>query len=222
MSKARAVFRSAIVLYFIIAFEVVIMISPFAGFFYSVFNPFLLETAKYRATRWLSAFYLPHMILPQDWFLQFVRVIGSVMFVLGAAIFLVCAIQVYTAKFAKKGAVLAGFYSFIRHPQYLALGMAGLGLAILWPRFPTIVLWLVMIFVYYALAKDEERRMLKAHKETYDSYMKKTGMFLPKGIEKLLSPASRIGKAEVVSKIPVGKSSMFFGIKEGKEFPATE
>ena len=197
MNKAKAVLSSAIVLYFITALEVLIMISPFAGFFYSVFNPFLLETAKYLATRWLSAFYLPHMILPQDWFLQFVRVSGSVMFVLGTAIFLVCAIQIYAAKFTRKGAVLAGFYSIIRHPQYLALCMAGLGLAILWPRFLTIVLWLIMIFVYYALAKDEDRRMLKAHKETYDSYMKKTGMFLPKEVEKLLSPSSRVGQAAI-------------------------
>ncbi len=195
MNKARAVFNSAIVLYFVIALEVLIMISPFAGFFYSVFNPFLIGTARYPATRWLSAFYLPHMVLPQDWFLQFVRVMGSVIFVLGAAIFLVCAIQVYTAKFVKKGAVYGGFYSFIRHPQYLSLGMAGLGLAILWPRLLTILLWLVMIFVYYALARDEERRMLRAHKETYDPYIKKTGMFLPRGIERSLTPSSRIGRA---------------------------
>ncbi len=194
MNERKIIFNSAIVLYFIIALEVLIMISPFAGFFYSVFNPFLVGTARYPATRWLSAFYLPHMVLPQDLFLQFVRVMGSVMFVLGSVIFLVCAVQIYSAKLMKRGAVLSGLYSFIRHPQYLALGMAGLGLAILWPRFLTIVMWLVMIFVYYALAKDEERRMLKAHKETYDSYMKKTGMFLPRGIEKSLTLSSRIGK----------------------------
>ncbi len=197
MNERKIILNSAIFLYFVIALEVLIMISPFAGFFYIVFNPFLLEAAKYPATRCLTAFYLPHMILPQDWFLQFVRVSGSVMFVLGAALFLVCAIQIYTAKFMKKGAVLSGFYSIIRQPQYLALGMAALGLAILWPRFLTIVLWLVMIFVYYALAKDEERRMLKAHKETYDSYMKKTGMFLPRGIEKILLPSSLIGQAVI-------------------------
>ncbi len=195
MNKARAVFNSAIALYFVIALEVLIMISPFAGFFYSVFNPFLIETTKYPATRWLGAFYLPHMVLPQDLFLQFVRVTGSVLFVLGATVFLACAVQVYIAKFLKKGAVLSGLYSFVRHPQYLALGMAGLGLAILWPRFLTVVLWLVMIFVYYALAKDEERRMLKAHKETYEPYIENTGMFMPKGVEKLLIPSSRIGKA---------------------------
>lgn len=31
-----------------------------------------------------------------------------------------------------------------------------------------------------------------------------------------------IEKMEVVSRIPVGKSAMYFGIKEGNEFPGTE
>jgi protein-S-isoprenylcysteine O-methyltransferase Ste14 len=187
--------RSSIVLYFVIAFEVLIMISPFAGFFYSVFNPVLLKLAAHPSTRWLSAFYLPHMVLPQDWFLQFVRVMGSVLFVLGMVIFLVCAAQIYTAKFTKKGAVLGGLYAYIRHPQYLALGLAGLGLSILWPRFLTIVLWLLMTIVYYFLAKDEERRMLNAHEATYRAYMQKTGMFLPSRIERAIAPSSPMMKA---------------------------
>ena len=160
MNTTKTLLRSALVLYFVIAFEVLIMISPFAGFFYSVFNPVLLKFAAHSSTRWLSAFYLPHMVLPEDPLLQFVRVTGSVLFVLGMAVFFICAIQIYAAKFMKKGAVLGGLYSSIRHPQYLALGLAGLGLSILWPRFLTIVLWLVMALVYYFLAKDEERRML--------------------------------------------------------------
>ncbi len=56
----KAVLSSAVVLYFIIGFEILIMISPFAGLFYSVFTPFLLRLAKYPATRWLNAFFLPH------------------------------------------------------------------------------------------------------------------------------------------------------------------
>jgi protein-S-isoprenylcysteine O-methyltransferase Ste14 len=195
MNTRKTLLGSALVVYFVIAFEVLIMISPFAGFFYSVFNPVLLKLAGHPSTRWLSAFYLPHMVLPQDGLLQFVRVMGSVLFVLGMAIFLACAAQIYTAKFMKKGAVLGGLYSIIRHPQYLGLGIAGLGLSILWPRFLTIVLWLAMTFVYYFLAKDEERRMLRAHEETYRAYMKKTGMFLPRGLEKPLTPSSRPGKA---------------------------
>jgi len=43
MGKAKAILNSAIVLYFVICFEIVIMISPFAGFFYSAFNPVLLR-----------------------------------------------------------------------------------------------------------------------------------------------------------------------------------
>ncbi len=194
MNTKKTLLRSAIVLYFVIALEVLIMISPFAGFFYSVFNPVLLKLAGNSATRWLSAFYLPHMVLPQDWFLQFVRVMGSVLFVVGMTVFFVCAAQIYTAKFTKKGAVLKGLYSFIRHPQYLGLGIAGLGLSILWPRFLTIVLWLIMTLVYYFLARDEERRMLNAHELTYRQYMNKTGMFLPRSMVKSFIPPSRTGK----------------------------
>jgi len=195
MNTKKTLLRSALVLYFVIAFEVLIMISPFAGFFYSVFNPVLLKFAAHPSTRWLSAFYLPHMVLPEDLLLQIVRVKGSVLFVLGMVVFCICAIQIYAAKFMKKGAVLGGLYSFIRHPQYVALGLAGLGLSILWPRFLTVVLWLVMALVYYLLAKDEERRMLSAHEATYRAYMKKTGMFLPKKIEMAITPSSGLGKA---------------------------
>jgi len=194
MQTKKLLLRSSLVLYFVIAFEVLIMISPFAGLFYSVFNPVLLKLASDPSTRWLSAFYLPHMVLPQDLLLQSVRVMGSVLFVVGMAIFIVCAGQIYYAKFTKKGAVLGGLYSFIRHPQYLALGIAGLGLSILWPRFLTIALWIVMALVYYVLAKDEERRMVNAHGATYRAYMGKTGMFLPRGLEKSLTPSSITGK----------------------------
>jgi protein-S-isoprenylcysteine O-methyltransferase Ste14 len=194
MNKFKAVFQSAIVLYFIIGLEIMIMISPFAGFFYSVFNPVLLETAKYPATRWLSAFFLPHMVVPPDAFLKSIRVLGSVLFVGGMLVFLGCALQVYTNKFLKRGTALGGLYAVLRHPQYVMLAWAGIGLSILWPRFLVAVLWLVMILLYYFLAKDEERRMLKDHPETYREYMEKTGMFLPRKIERQLMPSGAAGK----------------------------
>ena len=190
----KTILSSAIVLYFIIGFEILIMISPFAGLFYSVFTPFFLELARYPATRWLSAFFLPHMVVPPGAFLKFVRVTGSVLFVTGLSVFFICALQVYTNKFMKRGTALKGLYSVIRHPQYVGLAMAGIGLAVLWPRFLTMALWVVMIGIYYLLSKDEERRMLKAYPETYGEYMKKTGMFLPKKLERPLSPRGVVGK----------------------------
>jgi len=184
-----------IVLYFLIGLEILIMISPFAGFFYAVFNPVLLGLAQSPATRWLSAFFLPHMVSPPNGLLQLIRVSGSVFFVLGAGLFLVCAGQIYAAKFRKRGAVTGGLYRWIRHPQYLALGLAGAGLCILWPRFLNVLLWCLMVLVYVALARDEERRMLAAHETTYRPHMERTGMFLPRAIEARLMPRSAAGTA---------------------------
>ncbi|MDE2320469.1 MAG: hypothetical protein KGL31_00900 [candidate division NC10 bacterium] len=195
MSKTKGVLNSAIVLYFVICFEILIMISPFAGFFYSAFNRVLLGLAKYQATKWLSAFFFTHMVVPPNAPLRAVRVMGSILFLLGIAIFLICAIQVYWSKFLQRGTVVKGAYRWIRHPQYLALAIAGAGLAILWPRFIVVVLWLVMVTVYYALSKDEERRMLGQYPDTYSEYMRGTGMFLPKSLE------SSIAFATVASKV---------------------
>ncbi|HVO83690.1 MAG TPA: isoprenylcysteine carboxylmethyltransferase family protein, partial [Syntrophobacteria bacterium] len=183
-------------LYFIIALEVLIMISPFAAFFYAAFNPVLLWFARWPATSWLAAFFLPHMISPPGLLLQTVRIAGSVLLAGGTAVFLVCAGQVYLHKLFQRGPALGGLYRWTRHPQYLALTAIGLGLAILWPRFLTIVLWAVMVELYYLLARNEERRMVNQFGDQYRQYMARTGMFLPRGLERtahrLPFPRSRV------------------------------
>ena len=197
MSKSRGFLGAAIGLYFIIALEVLIMISPFAAFFYAAFNPVLLFFARWPATRWLAAFFLPHMVLPPGLFLQTVRVAGSILFVGGMAVFLVCAGQVYFNKLSHRGPALGGLYRWIRHPQYVALALTGLGLAILWPRFLTIVLWAVMVGLYYLLARDEERRMVAQFGDQYRNYLTRSGMFLPRALE------------QTVSRLPLPKSPGF-------------
>jgi len=182
----RATAGSVILLSFIVAFEIVIMISPFALFFYSVFNPFLLALNQSSLTRWLTAFFLPHMIVPPNEILRTIRILGSVFFVAGMAVFVICAAQVYFGKLLKKGTATGGLYRFIRHPQYLGLAVAALGLAIMWPRMMTLVLLAIMVFLYYILARDEERRMSARFAESYQAYMKRTGMFTPEAIERLL------------------------------------
>lgn len=110
VNRLRGLFGGVIVLYFIIALEVLIMISPFAAFFYAALNPVLLFFAEWPAMRWLTAFFLPHMVLPPGLFLQTVRVAGSVLFVAGAVVFLVCAGQVYFHKFFRRDPALGGLY----------------------------------------------------------------------------------------------------------------
>ncbi len=199
--------RSVIVIYFIVALEIVIMISPFAFFFYAAFNPFLLALNQSSMTRWLTAFFLPHMVLPPNEALTVIRILGSVFFVAGMLIFLVCAAQVYIGKLLKKGVATKGFYTFIRHPQYLGLGLAALGLAVMWPRFLTLTLFAVMLFLYYLLAKDEERRMTNRFGESYISYMSRTGMFLPHFIEKVL-----IGSLKQQRRLAPGKTILIFAV----------
>jgi len=183
---ARFAARSAILLSFIVALEFVIMISPFAVFFYAVFNPFLLALDQSPLTRWLTAFFLPHMIVPPSEALTVIRILGSAFFVGGMAVFLLCALQIYVGRFFRSGAATKGLYALIRHPLYVGLAFAALGLAILWPRFLTLALFAVMLFLYYLLAKDEERRMLARYGDGYGAYMERTGMFLPKFVERLL------------------------------------
>jgi protein-S-isoprenylcysteine O-methyltransferase Ste14 len=169
-----------ILFFFIMAFEVMIMISPFAFFFYSVFSPVFNFLGAHTYTRWGTLFFLPHMILPPTLFLQGVRVAGSVLFLLGLGTFTVCALQVYLGKIFKWGITDKGLYRYIRHPQYLALGLWGLGLAILWPRFIVLATLSVMFVLYYFLAQDEERRMLGLYGDSYQRYQERTGMFLPR------------------------------------------
>jgi|SRR5208282_2343594 len=185
-TSGRLAARGAIVLSFIVALEFVIMISPFAFVFYAAMNPFLLVLNQSALTRWLTAFFLPHMVVPPNAFLKGIRVLGSASFLGGMAVFLVCALQVYGGKLFKPGVAHRGLYALIRHPQYLALAVAAWGLAVMWPRFLTLTLFAVMLFLYYLLARDEERRMLSQFGDDYRTYLERTGMFLPRAVERLL------------------------------------
>ncbi len=192
--------NSAIVLSFVVALEFVIMISPFAFVFYAAMNPFLLALNQSALTRWLTAFFLPHMVVPPNAFLKGVRVFGSVAFLGGMAVFLVCALQVYGGKLLRPGMAHCGLYALIRHPQYLALAVAAWGLAVMWPRFLTLTLLAVMLFLYYLLARDEERRMLNRFGDSYRGYMERTGMFVPRVAERLLGKGVQPRPALTVSR----------------------
>ena len=177
----------SIAIFVIMALEVMIMISPFAFFFYSVFSPVFNFLGQHAATRWTTMFFLPHMILPPTAFLKTVRIAGSVLFVVGFLGFTFCALQVYLGKIFKWGIASKGLYKKIRHPQYLLLGVWGLGMAILWPRFIVLASLSLMFVLYYFLAHDEERRMLSQYGDSYREYMNSSGMFLPRVIEKPLA-----------------------------------
>jgi protein-S-isoprenylcysteine O-methyltransferase Ste14 len=172
---------AVIFFYLAIAFEVIVMITPFTVYFYSVYAPVLNRLEASPWTAWLTAFFLPHISYTGDRLLTALAYLGPILFGLGMAVFFVCAYQVYSAKLLRRGVVCGGLYAWIRHPQYLGLGIAGLGLLLYWPRFIILILYLTMLFVYHLLARDEERRMERKFGEAYREYKAEIPMFLPGG-----------------------------------------
>jgi protein-S-isoprenylcysteine O-methyltransferase Ste14 len=148
--QGKVVRTSVVIFYLLIGLEIIIMISPFAAYFYAGYGPLLNTLYAFPATAWLTGFFLPHAVVSES-----------------------------SAKFRRKGVVTGIVYRRIRHPQYLFLAIAGLGLLLFWPRFFILILYVSMLFVYYLLARYEEQRMLAKHGESYRAYMQHTAMFLP-------------------------------------------
>jgi protein-S-isoprenylcysteine O-methyltransferase Ste14 len=166
-------------LYGLVMIEVVIMISPFAFYWYSLYAPTLQELHRSRLTAWMEAFFLPHSVITTSSFLEFMRwQVGTWAFGLGLLAALVCGLQVYATKLLKRKAATSWMYSYIRHPFYLSLAVAGFGLLTIWPRLIILILYLGMLFLYFFLARFEEKVVESAH-PAYAVYRRRTGMFLP-------------------------------------------
>jgi protein-S-isoprenylcysteine O-methyltransferase Ste14 len=175
----RLIKGSVILFYFLIGLEIVVMISPFAGYFYAGYGPLLNFLYSFKATSWLTGFFLPHAVIAKNDLLNFLNGLGRSLFSVGLIAFFVGAVQIYSTKIRRKGVVSSILYRWVRHPQYLFLAISGLGLLLFWPRFIILILYISMLFVYYILAKNEEDRMLKQHGDSYAAYMQRTAMFVP-------------------------------------------
>ena len=76
--------------------------------------------------------------------------------------------------------VTEGIYSYMRHPQYTGIFFALFGQLIHWPTFPTLILFPLIVWMYYHLAKKEEKVMLDKFGRKYEIYMQHVPMFFPK------------------------------------------
>ncbi|MBN8706920.1 MAG: isoprenylcysteine carboxylmethyltransferase family protein [Bacteroidetes bacterium] len=165
--------------YFLILFEMLYMATPFAVYFYSVYQfplKFLNENAL---TAGLIQTVFPHFVETNSQIIHWTVDSGWILMVIGLCAFSVGFFQIYYAKFRKKGAVTGGIYSLIRHPQYAAWILFGLGMALIWSRLIVWIMYVSMIFIYYFLARAEEKECMEKFPETYPAYFKKTGRFHP-------------------------------------------
>jgi len=147
-------------LYGLVMIEVIIMISPFAFYWYSLYAPTLQGLHRWRATAWMEAFFLPHSVITTSPALEFLRwQVGTYCFSLGILAAVLLSVQVYTAKLVRREVAQSWVYSRIRHPFYLSLAVAGFGLLTIWPRIIILVLYGGMPLAYYFLATLGENQM---------------------------------------------------------------
>ena len=177
--QARRALWASFAFYVLIAFEFFYMASPFAAYFYAVYGPGLDWLQASGPTSWIIQFFMPHLVAEtRSVLIDVHELVGRVLLIGGLAGFAIGVIQIYRAKLRRDDAVMGGLYRHIRHPQYLALIVASIGMLLIWPRYLVLVLTVTVIFIYIALAKAEEGICLRQF-PGYADYMKRTGMFLP-------------------------------------------
>ncbi|MCI3130899.1 methyltransferase family protein [Phenylobacterium aquaticum] len=83
---------------------------------------------------------------------------------------------------AQKESKLAtsGPYARIRHPQYVAFVLVMIGFLLQWPTLLTLAMFPILVFMYWRLAKTEERDSLAAFGDSYAAYMRTTPAFIPR------------------------------------------
>ena len=150
--------------------EVIWMLLPFAGFLYgSVLHLQVLAQNPY--TAWLTHFVFPVLTLGP---------VGPILMGLGLLVFFIGAGQIYWAKIRKHThPVTGGLYRFVRHPQYIALTLFGVGVLLTWGRAISFLAFSLMMFLYYHLARSEEKRCVRLFGDEYERYREKTSFVIP-------------------------------------------
>ena len=178
---ARKLFWASAGFYTLIAFEFFYMASPFGVYFYSVYGPGLDGLQNFGLSGWTIWFFLPHLVEEtRSPLVNVAQNLGVALFFGGLLGFAVGAFQVYRAKLKRTEAVMGGLYRHIRHPQYLALMVASVGMLLVWPRFLVLFSTGFVCLAYIWLAKTEEKICLNQY-DGYANYLGRTGRFIPKG-----------------------------------------
>ncbi len=100
-------------------------------------------------------------------------------FLIGAGLVLM-AIGWREVYFSQGRLVVTGVYSTVRHPQYAGFILVLVGFLVQWPTIITLVMFPFLIYMYYKLAKNEEKEMIEKFGDEYMEYMKRTGTFVPR------------------------------------------
>ncbi|CAJ36503.1 methyltransferase family protein [Methanocella arvoryzae] len=136
---------------------------------------------------WLFGIWLPEGILWGHTLGQYIGLwgmyIGIIFMLLGIALVVLGWKQIHKDYWSKESGqgklVTGGIYRFIRHPQYTGFFLITLGMICEWATIPLILLYGLLLFLYYGLARREEKELEQEFGNDYAEYRQKTKMFVP-------------------------------------------
>lgn len=73
-----------------------------------------------------------------------------------------------------------GPYEWVRHPQYLGFLAIMVGFLLQWPTIPTLVIFPVLVYVYWRLARTEERDVAARYRQEWSAYAAHVHRLLPR------------------------------------------
>jgi methanethiol S-methyltransferase len=79
---------------------------------------------------------------------------------------------------AKDMLATKGIYAHVRHPQYLGFILLTAGIDFLWPTFSTLIMWPILVFLYYRLAKEEDGVLAVRFGQEYLEYRRNVPGFI--------------------------------------------
>ena len=139
------------------------------------------------ALGWLFGIWLPEGLLWGHTLGQYISLwgmyIGIVVMLVGFSLVILGWKQIHKEYWSLEEGqgrlVKIGIYNYIRHPQYIGFFLITLGMMLEWFTLPLIILYVLLLFLYYRLAKKEENDMEKEFGKEYTEYKKRTKMFIP-------------------------------------------
>lgn len=91
--------------------------------------------------------------------------------VLGAGFWLIAAAWTQLLRSAREDRLATtGPYAWVRHPQYLGFLAIMVGFLLQWPTIPTLVMFPVLVYVYWRLARTEERDVAARYPVEWPAY----------------------------------------------------
>ena len=77
---------------------------------------------------------------------------------IGARFFIISAAWQILYRAQQRGGIATSVpYGYVRHPQYIGFILVMLGFLVQWPTILTLAMFLILVFMYFRLARNEER-----------------------------------------------------------------